>query len=139
MSSQTSVAAAPAEDVDVAGSEDDLLRGGKRIAKFIYRSDKPEDVKRLYAEAPRLPVFRTVPGGPLHAFKSRLLKHYQALSDAREREIAEAAKQRLLGVDPTPARPRPKPNKPKPTATRVGTADHTAVASKSKHREREIA
>jgi hypothetical protein len=140
MSSQTSAKAiATANTIDAADADDDLLRGGKAIAKFIYRSGKPEDVKRLYAEAPRLPVFRTVPGGPLHAFKSRLRKHYEALSDAKEREIAEATEQRLLGVGTTPPKPRLKTNKPRPATTRAGAADRAAAASRSRHREREIA
>ena len=99
-----------------AAADDDLLRGGKQIAKFLYRSDEPADVKRLYAEAPRLPVFQPVPHGPLHAFKSRLLKHYEALSAIKEKAIAEAAEQRLLGVDATPAKPRLKIGKPKRAA-----------------------
>jgi hypothetical protein len=99
MSNQTSAkaiaaAAAAADDTDdVDALDGDLLRGGKRIAKFNYGSDKKEDVKRLYAEAHRLPVFQDVPGGPLLAFKSKLREHYKALSAAKELAIAAAAAQ----------------------------------------------
>ena len=84
-------AAAPTDEIIEDALDDDLLRGGKRIAKFNYGSDEKEDVKRLYAEAPRLPVFQEVPGGPLLAFKSKLRKHYEALSAAKELAIAAAA------------------------------------------------
>jgi hypothetical protein len=145
MSNQTSAkaiaaAAAAADDTDdvddVDALDGDLLRGGKRIAKFNYGSDKKEDVKRLYAEAHRLPVFQDVPGGPLLAFKSRLRKYYEALADARELELADAAKQRLPGVDATSPKPQLRINKP--AAVRIGATDRGA-ANKSRHREKVLA
>jgi hypothetical protein len=71
--------------------DNDLMRGAERIAAFIYQDDSPQAVRRLYHEASRLPVFQNVKGGPLHALKSRLLKHFEALSIVKERQIAEAA------------------------------------------------
>jgi hypothetical protein len=103
MSNQPSIkAVAPAKTIVTADAADDLMRGGKLIAKFIYKSDEPADVKRLYADAPRLPIFQNVPGGPFYAFKSRLLAHFQALSDAKEREIAEAAALAAADLSPLP-------------------------------------
>ena len=91
MSNQTSAEAAPTDGIPGAAVDGDLLRGGKAIAKFNYGSDEKADVKRLYAEAPRLPVFQAVPNGPLLAFKSKLREHYLALSAAKELAIAAAA------------------------------------------------
>jgi hypothetical protein len=108
-------AAAPTDEIIEDALDDDLLRGGKRIAKFNYGSGEREDVKRLYAEAPRLPVFQEVPGGPLLAFKSKLRAHYEALSAAKELAIAEAAV-RETQISAAPAPPPRVKTPPKPTA-----------------------
>ena len=73
------------------------LRGGKPIARVFWASSR-KAVRRLYNEMDRLPVFQVTPRGVLYAFESRLLKHLEMLSDAKEQEIAKAT----MGALPTP-------------------------------------
>jgi hypothetical protein len=72
-----------------AEEADDLMDSGEEIALFLYHSAEPADLKRLYSQAPRLPVFQVVPRGPLHAFKSKLRKHFEELSAGKEQALAE--------------------------------------------------
>ena len=118
MSNQTSAEAAPTDEIPGAAVDGDLLRGGKAIAKFNYGSDEKADVKRLYAEAPRLPVFQAVPNGPLLAFKSKLREHYLALSAAKELAIAAAAQPETQNAATTTEREArlSRPSKQRPLA-----------------------
>jgi hypothetical protein len=90
MSDQASVKAVATAQAVTAAVERPL-RGGRPIARIIYNDDSRTAVRRLYNEMDRLPVFQLTPRGPLYAFESRLLKHLEMLSSAKEQEIAEAA------------------------------------------------
>jgi hypothetical protein len=80
------------------------LRGSKAICLFYYEDGSRKAQRKLYNEAPRLPVFKETPGGPLLAYPSRLLAHLESLSIAREQALAEAA---LRATEaPTPAKSR---------------------------------
>jgi hypothetical protein len=67
------------------------VRGARAISLILYGSDAPADVKRVYAEAPNLPVFRTKVRGPLHGFPSELRQHYRKLSEAAAKRATERA------------------------------------------------
>jgi hypothetical protein len=68
------------------------LRGARRLALVAYGSCEESDIKRLYNEAPFLPVFRLKPKGPLLGYASQLRKHYAALAtQAQARAAAGAA------------------------------------------------
>jgi hypothetical protein len=98
----------PSAEAAKTNAEGDLLRGGKPIARVAYNDDSPKAVRRLYAEMARLPVFQLTPRGPLFAFRSRLLKHFEALSLAKEQQIVEAA-MRTAAALPTAQPKTPKP------------------------------
>ena len=74
---------------DLAG---DLLRGAKAIAREIYGSDAQEDMRRLYHEQDRWPIFQLDDSGSFYALKSRLRAHLVAMSAAKEAAIAVASK-----------------------------------------------
>jgi hypothetical protein len=78
---------------------DDLLRGGKVIAKEIYGKDDRKHIRRLYHEQDSWPVFQLDDTGVLYALRSRLRAHLEAKSAEKEARIAAAAKT-------TPAPPR---------------------------------
>ena len=119
------------------------LRGGKAISAFYYKDDSRKAQRRLYNDAPRLPLFKETPGGPFLAYPSRLLAHLEALSIAREQELAEAALRATEG--PTSAKPRRhqlaapksaparsrKPSAPKAVAARKAPPPHKLTKAKS--------
>ena len=103
---------------DAPGPAERPLRGSKPICRFYYGSDTDKDVRRLYNDAPHLPIFQLVPGGPFHAFPSKLTQHLEALSAQKERAIAEAAK---FDAD-TPAAPKSAPARSRKPPARVAAA-----------------
>lgn len=103
------------------------LRGSKPIARFLYGDDSPKTVRTFYNEAPHLPVFQLVPGGPFQAFPSKLQRHLEALSEAKEKAIAEAA----LPAAETPTAPKPAPIQSRQAPARKVAAPRKPVKSRS--------
>jgi hypothetical protein len=85
---------------------DDLLRGGKNLAKEIYGKDDPKHVRKIYHEQDKWPIFQLDDSGVLYALRSRLRAHLEAKSAEKEARIAAAAAGKT-----TPAPPRPRPSK----------------------------
>ena len=50
--------------LQIAPDDEVPLRGARRLALEAYGSNEESDIKRLYNEAPFLPVFRLKPKGP---------------------------------------------------------------------------
>jgi hypothetical protein len=87
---------------------DDLLRGGKVIAKEIYGKDDRKHIRKIYHEQNKFPIFQLDDSGVLYALKSRLRAHLEAKSAESEARIAAAAK---TTVQPPRRRRRSRPNK----------------------------
>jgi hypothetical protein len=66
--------------LQIAPDDEVPLRGARRLALEADGSNEESDIKRLYNEAPFLPVFRLKPKGPLMGYASQLRKHYAALA-----------------------------------------------------------
>ena len=58
--------------LQIAPDDEVPLRGARRLALEAYGSNEESDIKRLYNEAPFLPVFRLKPKGPLMGYASQL-------------------------------------------------------------------
>ena len=64
-----------ADHSEVAG---DLLRGAAAIAVELYGSDGNKEVRRVYHEQKRWPIFRLDEKGILYALRSALRSHVAA-------------------------------------------------------------
>jgi hypothetical protein len=86
---------------------DDLLRGGKVIAKEIYGEDDRKAVRRLYHEQAKWPIFQLDDTGFLYALRSRLRAHLEAKSTEKEAYIAAGAGKTTAQPPRRRRRPRP--------------------------------
>jgi len=71
---------------------DDLLRGGKQLARIIYGKDDRQTLRKLYYEVEqgRWPVFQHDENGLLYGLKSRIEAHIAAKSAEQEARLATA-------------------------------------------------
>jgi hypothetical protein len=80
---------------------DDLLRGGKALAKEIYGKDDHKHIRKIYHEQNKFPIFQLDDSGVLYALRSRLRAHLEAKSAEKEARIAAAAsKTKTIPVPP---------------------------------------
>lgn len=97
--------------LQIAPDDEVPLRGARRLALEAYGSNEESDIKRLYNEAPFLPVFRLKPKGPLMGYASQLRKHYAALAaQAQAQAVTRAAGAEVI----KPVTQRAEAAKPKP-------------------------
>jgi hypothetical protein len=92
---------------------DDLLRGGKVIAKEIYGKDDRKHIRKIYHEQNKFPIFQLDDSGVLYALRSRLRAHLEAKSAEKEARIAAASK--ITGK--TTAQPPRRRRRARPTKT----------------------
>jgi hypothetical protein len=121
------------DQLDKPDLADDLLRGGKAICREIYGSDTRENLRKLYNEQDRWPIFQLDDSGTFYALRSRIRAHLQAKSAEKESRIAAAAAEGAAKAAAkaakraAKAKPHHRRGRPKPRARR--TARETAATA----------